>query len=74
MRYDCVIIGGGPAGLNAALVLGRSRRKTLVFDDNHGRNLVTRASHGFITRDGIHPSEFKRLAYEEVAKYDCVEL
>lgn len=74
MRYDCVIIGGGPAGLNAALVLGRSRRKTLIFDDNHGRNLVTRASHGFITRDGIQPSEFKRLAYEEVVKYDCVEL
>lgn len=74
MRYDCVVIGGGPAGLSAALVLGRSRRRTLIFDDNHGRNLVTRATHGFITRDGIQPAEFKRLAYEEIAKYDCVEL
>ncbi|MBD8014991.1 NAD(P)/FAD-dependent oxidoreductase [Planococcus wigleyi] len=74
MLYDCAIIGGGPAGLNAALVLGRSRRKTLLFDDDNGRNLVTRESHGFITRDGIEPEEFKRLGREDIAKYDCVEI
>lgn len=74
MIYDCAIIGGGPAGLNAALVLGRSRRKTLLFDDDNGRNLVTRESHGFITRDGIEPEEFKRLGREDIAKYDCVEI
>ena len=74
MLYDCAIIGGGPAGLNAALVLGRSRRKTLLFDDDNGRNLVTRESHGFITRDGIEPEEFKRLGQEDIAKYDCVEI
>ncbi|HSI67290.1 MAG TPA: NAD(P)/FAD-dependent oxidoreductase [Planococcus sp. (in: firmicutes)] len=73
MIYDCVIVGGGPAGLSAALVLGRSRRNTLLFDDDHGRNLVTRASHGFITRDGIEPEEFKRLAYKDIAKYPSVE-
>lgn len=74
MLYDCAIIGGGPAGLNAALVLGRSRRKTLLFDDDNGRNLVTREAHGFITRDGIEPEEFKRLAHQDIAKYDCVEI
>ncbi len=46
MIYDCVIIGGGPAGLNAALVLGRSRRKVALFDTNQPRNAVTHASHG----------------------------
>lgn len=74
MRYDCAIIGGGPAGLNAALVLGRSRRNVILFDDDHGRNLVTRESHGFLTRDGITPSELKRLAREEIAKYESVEI
>ena len=74
MIYDCAIIGGGPAGLNAALVLGRSRRNTLLFDDDNGRNLVTRESHGFITRDGIEPEELKRLGRRDIAKYDCVEL
>ncbi|MDQ0429862.1 thioredoxin reductase [Planomicrobium stackebrandtii] len=74
MIYDCAIIGGGPAGLNAALVLGRSRRKTVLFDDDNGRNLVTRKSHGFITRDGIEPEELKRLGREEIAKYDCVDM
>lgn len=74
MIYDCAIIGGGPAGLNAALVLGRSRRNTLLFDDDNGRNLVTRESHGFITRDGIEPEELKRLGRQDIAKYDCVEI
>lgn len=74
MIYDCIIIGGGPAGLNAALVLGRSRRNTLLFDDDNGRNLVTRASHGFITRDGIKPEELKHLARQDIAKYDCVQV
>lgn len=74
MIYDCAIIGGGPAGLNAALVLGRSRRNTLLFDDDHGRNLVTRESHGFITRDGICPEEFKKLGRQDIAKYDSVKL
>jgi len=41
MLVDCAIIGAGPAGLNAALVLGRARRRVLVFDDNQPRNAVT---------------------------------
>ncbi|WP_318247637.1 NAD(P)/FAD-dependent oxidoreductase [Bacillus infantis] len=74
MILDCAVIGGGPAGLNAALVLGRSRRKTILFDDNKPRNAVTSESHGFITRDGIHPQEFKRIAQGELSKYPNVRL
>ncbi|MFC5452833.1 NAD(P)/FAD-dependent oxidoreductase [Paenibacillus aestuarii] len=73
MIYDCAIIGGGPAGLNAALVLGRARRSVVLLDNGVPRNGVTHASHGFITRDGIEPGEFRRIAIEEVLKYPGVE-
>ncbi|MCM3628499.1 NAD(P)/FAD-dependent oxidoreductase [Paenibacillus glycanilyticus] len=73
MRYDVAIIGGGPAGLNAALVLGRARRTVALFDNSQPRNKVTHASHGFITRDGIEPAEFRRIAYEEVLGYPTVK-
>lgn len=74
MTVDCAIIGGGPAGMNAALVLGRARRKVLLLDDNNPRNAVTRHSHGFITRDGVTPAEFRRTGYGEIAKYPSVEV
>ncbi|OMD79244.1 NAD(P)/FAD-dependent oxidoreductase [Paenibacillus odorifer] len=73
MIYDCIIVGGGPAGLNAALVLGRARRKVALIDNNQPRNAVTHASHGFITRDGVTPAEFRRIAYEEVLRYPSVK-
>lgn len=72
MNYHCAIIGGGPAGLNAALVLGRARKDVVLFDDSQPRNGVTHASHGFITRDGVTPAEFRRIAYEEVLKYPSI--
>lgn len=72
MLLDCAIIGGGPAGLSAALVLGRARRKTALFDDNKPRNAVTRETHGFLTRDGTRPEEFRKAAREDIAKYDSV--
>jgi len=72
MIYDCAIIGGGPAGLNAALVLGRARKNVALLDNSRPRNGVTHASHGFITRDGIQPAEFRRIAYEEVLNYPSV--
>ena len=62
MVLDCAIIGGGPAGLNAALVLGRARRNVLLFDDNQPRNAVTQQAHGFLTRDGVKPGELRRIA------------
>lgn len=73
MIYDCVIIGGGPAGLNAALVLGRARRNVVLIDNNKARNAVTHASHGFITRDGVTPSEFRNIASEELQKYPSID-
>src|SRR5437899_5927886 len=72
MLYDCAIIGGGPAGLNAALILGRARRNAILIDNNNPRNAVTQESHGFITRDGIKPNEFRQIAHKELGKYPSV--
>ena len=69
---DVAIIGGGPAGLNAALVLGRARKKVALIDEGRPRNAVTREVHGFLTRDGISPSEFRRIAKEEISAYPSV--
>jgi len=74
MIVDCAIIGAGPAGLNAALVLGRARRRVLVFDDNQPRNAVTQESHGFLTRDGVKPYEFRAIAHQEISKYPSVDM
>jgi thioredoxin reductase len=71
---DCAIIGGGPAGMNAALVLGRARRKVVLFDDNTPRNAVTQHSHGFITRDGVRPAEFRAIGRQELANYPSIEV
>ncbi len=72
--YDVIIVGGGPAGLSAALMLGRSRRHVLLCDSGLPRNAPSHALHGYLTRDGIEPSEFRRLAREELRRYDCVEI
>ena len=71
--YDCVIVGGGPAGLSGALMLGRCRRSVLVCDAGRPRNARSSGLHGYLTRDGSAPSEFLRLAREEVARYPSVE-
>lgn len=67
--YDVVIIGGGPAGLSAALVLGRARRRVAVVDSGEPRNAAAHESHGFLTRDGAPPSELLRLGREEITGY-----
>ncbi|WP_178023321.1 FAD-dependent oxidoreductase [uncultured Paenibacillus sp.] len=67
--FDAIIVGGGPAGLNAALMLGRARKKAAVLDEGRPRNAVTREAHGFLTRDGIPPGELRRLAKEQIARY-----
>jgi thioredoxin reductase len=64
-----VVVGGGPAGLTAAMFLGRARRRVLVIDDGQPRNARSRALHGFPTRDGIAPLELLRLTRAEVESY-----
>ena len=71
---DVIIVGAGPAGLSAALVLGRACRRVRVFDHNRPRNRFSSAIHGFLTRDGVAPAEFRRLAREELARYDTVRI
>jgi thioredoxin reductase len=69
-HFDVVIVGGGPAGLSAALMLGRCRRRVAVCDDGTPRNLRSRAAHGFFTRDGASPVELLRLGREQLGRYD----
>jgi thioredoxin reductase len=67
--YDVVIVGGGPAGLSAALVLGRSRRRVLLCDAGTPRNGASVALHGYLTRDGTPPLELLRLGHADLAPY-----
>ncbi len=73
-NFDVVVVGGGPAGLSAALMLGRCQLKTLVCDSGRYRNAPSHAMHGYLTRDGMGPREFLELARRDVARYPSVRL
>lgn len=72
--YDVLVIGGGPAGLSAALNLGRSLMRVLLVDADRPRNAATLNSHGFLTRDGVPPHELRRLARAELSAYPNIEV
>jgi thioredoxin reductase len=73
-EYEVAIVGAGPAGLNAALLLGRCRRRTVVLDAGQPRNASAKNIHGFLTRDGITPGEFLRITREQLRPYSSVEV
>jgi thioredoxin reductase len=67
--YEVVVIGGGAAGLSAALVLSRARRKVLVVDSGTPRNAPAAHMHGFLSRDGMPPGELLAAGRDEVKGY-----
>src|SRR3954469_15375202 len=69
LMFDAIVVGGGPAGLSAALMLGRCRRRVLVLDLGQPRNRRSHSLHGYLTRDGIAPAEFIARGREELAPY-----
>lgn len=69
-NYDVIIVGGGPAGLSGALLLGRCRRRVLLCDSGRYRNAATHAVHGFLSRDGIAPDELRQIARQQLECYD----
>ncbi|HSS53420.1 MAG TPA: NAD(P)/FAD-dependent oxidoreductase [Gaiellales bacterium] len=73
-EYDVLIVGAGPAGLNAALVLGRMRRRVLVVDTDAPAHAVSRAVHGFLAQDGTPPSDLRRVGRQQLGPYTTVEL
>jgi thioredoxin reductase len=72
--YDVAVIGGGPAGLQAALTLGRVHRSVLLLDSGEYRNDAAQHMHNFVTQDGTPPAEFRAAAREQLKAYDTVEL
>ena len=70
--YDVIIVGGGPAGLSAALILGRCLRNVLVCDTGNQRNIRSHAMHGYLTQDGITPSDFLDLAHADLEQYETI--
>jgi thioredoxin reductase len=70
--WDVVIAGAGPAGLSAALVLGRARRRVLLCDTGTPRSWASKEMHGFLTRDRIAPEKFRQIAHDEIARYPGV--
>jgi thioredoxin reductase len=70
--FDVVIAGGGAAGLSAALVLGRCRRRVLVCDDGHPRNAASLAAHCLLGNEGIAPSELLAKGHQELTDYEGI--
>ncbi len=72
--YDAIVVGGGPAGLSAALTLGRVRRTTLVLDSGDYRNATAEHAHNLFTRDGTPPAELRWIARAQLDTYPTVEI
>jgi len=69
-RYDVIVVGGGAAGLSAALVLGRARRRVAVVDGGAPRNAPAAHMHGFLSRDGMPPADLLAVGRDDAAAYE----
>jgi thioredoxin reductase len=67
--WDCIVVGAGPAGLNAALVLGRARRRVMVLDTAQPRNYATHEMHGVLGHDGLDPADLRARGRAELTRY-----
>lgn len=72
--HDVIVVGGGPAGLQAALTLGRMHRSVLLLDSGHYRNETVSHMHNFLTHDGAPPAEFRAKARAELDAYADVQV
>ena len=68
-HYHVAIVGGGPAGLSAAILLGRCRRDVIVIDDDTPRNRVAVSVNGYLGREGVRPGELRATGREQAGKY-----
>src|SRR5690349_268178 len=74
-QFDVAIIGGGPAGLEATLVLARTRKRIIVFDDPQpARNSASHGVHNLLGLDGLRPAEIREIAWKQIAVYQSAEL
>src|ERR1700712_4372536 len=74
MQFDVLVVGGGPAGLSAALILGRCHRTVLLCDEGHQRNLSSHAIHGLLGREGRSPASFLDEARKDLSRYKSVSV
>src|SRR3712207_1461964 len=72
--YDAVIVGGGPAGLSAALVLGRARKRVLVVDDDRPANAVSQGVGGLLGHDRAKPADLRDSGRRQLEQHANVEL
>jgi len=72
-EYEVVVVGGGPAGLQSALLMARGRTRVVVYDSGTARHLASAESHSFLGADGMPPVELRRRGREQLGPYETVD-